>query len=125
MARGPIAAAMVGKTTGRTIEEGQVPMYVARFGSTKDEIFVTASEMHKELGDQEFDRIPTGVLGLFTYSERLAQGLRRLMAGNRKFPCAHISRDDLSALTGEAAEISGITYVMDVDRAEAQAILKA
>jgi len=125
MARGPIAAAMVGKTIGRAIEEGQVPVYVERFGSTKDEIFVTASALRKEMGDEEFDKIPTGALGLFTYYERLAQGLRQLMAGSRKFSCAHISRNDISALTKEAAEISGITYVMDVDRAAAEAILKA
>jgi len=125
MARGPIAAAMVGKTIGRAIEEGQVPVYVERFGATKDEIFVTASALRKEMGDKEFDKIPTGALGLFTYYERLAQGLRQLMAGSRKFSCAHISRNDISALTKEAAEISGITYVMDVDRAEAEAILKA
>jgi hypothetical protein len=125
MARGPIAAAMVGKTIGRAIEEGQVPVYVERFGSTKDEIFVTASALRKEMGDKEFDKIPTGALGLFTYYERLAQGLRQLMAGSRKFSCAHIDRNDISALTKEAAEISGITYVMDVDRAEAEAILKA
>jgi len=124
MARGPIAAAMVGKTIGRTIEEGQVPVYVERFGSTKDEIFVTAAALRKEMGDTEFDRIPTGALGLFTYYERLAQGLRQLMAGSRKFSCANISRDDLSALTKEAADISGITYVMDVDKKEVEAILK-
>jgi hypothetical protein len=125
MARGPIAAAMVGKTIGRTIEEGQIPVYIERFGSTKDEIFVTASELRKEMGDQEFDKIPTGALGLFTYYERLAQGLRQLMAGSRKFSCAHISRNDISALTREAADISGITYVMDVDKVEAEAILRA
>ena len=124
MARGPIAAAMVGKTIGRAIEEGQVPVYVERFGSTKDEIFVTASALRKEMGDAEFDRIPTGALGLFTYYERLAQGLRQLMAGSRKFSCANIGRDDLSALTKEAADISGITYVMDVDKREVEAILK-
>ena len=57
MARSPIAAAMVGKTIGRTIDEHQIPVYVERFGSTKDEIFVTAPELRKELGDAEFDRL--------------------------------------------------------------------
>ena len=32
-------------------------------------------------------------------------------------------RDDIAALTREAAEISGITHIMDVDRAEADEIL--
>lgn len=42
MARSPLAAAMVGKTIGKRINEGQIPMYVERFGSVVDEIFVTA-----------------------------------------------------------------------------------
>ncbi len=108
MARSPIAAAMVGKTIGRTIDEHQIPVYVERFGSTKDEIFVTAPELRKELGDDEFERLPTGAIGLYTYYERLAQGLRQLMCGARKFDLSHISRDDLAALTREAADVSGI-----------------
>ncbi len=109
MARSPIAAAMVGKTIGRTIDEHEIPVYVERFGSTKDEIFVTAPELRKELGDDEFERLPTGAIGLYTYYERLAQGLRQLMCGARKFDLSHISRDDLAALTREAADVSGIT----------------
>ena len=123
MARGPIAAAMVGKTIGRAIRDGEIPVYVERFGSTKDEIFVTASELRKELGNEAFEKVPTGALGLYTYYERLAQGLRQLMAGSRKFSCAHIARSDLASLTKEAADISGIPFVMDVDQAEAEAIL--
>jgi glutamate synthase domain-containing protein 2 len=125
MARSPIAAAMVGKTIGRAIEEGQLPVYVERFGQTKDEIFVTAAEVRKELGAAEFEKLPAGALGLYTYYERLAQGLRQLMAGSRKFACSYIAREDIAAITREAAEISGIQYVMDVDRAEAEAILRA
>jgi glutamate synthase domain-containing protein 2 len=125
MARGPIAAAMVGKTLGRAIEEGQIPVYVERFGETKDEIFVTASVLRKELGDAEFEKLPAGAIGLYTYYERLAQGLRQLMAGSRKFALDFIARDDIAALTREAAEVSGIRYVMDVDAAEVDEILKA
>jgi hypothetical protein len=60
MARSPIAAAMVSKTIGRTIDEHEIPVYVERFGNTKDEIFVTAAELRKELGNEEFERLPTG-----------------------------------------------------------------
>jgi glutamate synthase domain-containing protein 2 len=123
MARAPIAAAMVGKTIGRAIEENQLPVYVERFGSTKDEIFVTATHLRKELGDEAFDALPAGALGLYTYYERLGQGLRQLMAGSRKFTVAHISRGDIAALTPEANRISGISYVMDVDKEEARRIL--
>jgi glutamate synthase domain-containing protein 2 len=125
MARGPIAAAMVGKTIGKTIEERQLPVYVERFGDTVDEIFVTAAELRKELGDDEFEKLPPGAIGLYTYYERLAQGLRQLMCGSRKFALEYVSRDDLAALTPEAAAISGIPYVMDVDKEEVEAILDA
>ncbi|MCK4293816.1 MAG: FMN-binding glutamate synthase family protein [Planctomycetes bacterium] len=123
MARAPIAAAMVGKTIGRTIDERQIPVYIERFGSSKDEIFVTSGMLRKELGDKEFEKLPTGALGLYTYYERLAQGLRQLMAGSRKFALEHIARDDIAALTQEAKEISGIQYVMDVDQGKVERIL--
>ncbi len=123
MARAPIAAAMVGKTIGRTIEDNQVPVYIERFGNSKDEIFVTAGELRKELGDKEFEKLPTGALGLYTYYERLAQGLRQIMAGSRKFALEHIARGDLAALTREAAQVSGITYITDVDKEEVETIL--
>jgi len=123
MARGPIAAAMVGKTIGRTIDDKQVPVYIERFGNSKDEIFVTAPSLRKELGDKAFDKLPTGALGLYTYYERLNQGLSQIMAGSRKFSMNHITRGDIAALTPEAAKISGIDYIMDLDRGEAMSIL--
>jgi glutamate synthase domain-containing protein 2 len=123
MARAPIAAAMVGKTIGRTIDEHQIPVYIERFGNSKDEIFVTASALRQELGNEEFERLPTGALGLYTYYERLAQGLRQLMAGSRKFSLEHISRDDIAALTHDAQQVSGIQYIMDADQAEVERIL--
>ena len=122
-ARGPIASAMVGKTIGRTIDAHQVPVYVERFGDSKDEIFVTAASLRQELGDEEFEKVPTGALGLYTYYERVAQGLRQLMAGSRKFSLEHMTRDDLAALTHEAEEISGIKYILDVDKEQALEIL--
>jgi len=123
MARGPIASAMVGKTIGKRIEENQVPVYVERFGTSIEEIFVTACALEEEIGGDAFVKLPTGALGLYTYYERLAQGLRQLMAGSRKFTLNHITRDDIAALTQDAARISGINYVMDVDHDEVEAIL--
>lgn len=123
MARAPIAAAMVGKTIGYAIAEDELPVYVERFGNTKDEIFVTASMLRQELGNDEFEKLPPGALGLYTYYERLAQGLRQLMAGSRKFTLDHITRDDIACLTKESADMTGIRYVMDVDKEEVKSIL--
>jgi len=122
MARAPLAAAMVGKTIGKTINEGMVPVYIERFGNTPEEIFVTAPALKRKLGS-DFDKLPTGGMGLYTYMERLNQGLRQIMAGCRKFALEYITRDDIASLTREASEISGIQYIMECDKKEAQKIL--
>jgi glutamate synthase domain-containing protein 2 len=123
-ARSPLAAAMVGKNIGRRIEENNLPLYVERFGTTVSEVFVTAPELQEKYKDR-FAKIPTGAIGIYTYYQRVAQGLRQLMCGARKFSLEHISRDDIAALTPRAAEISGIPLVNDVDREEVEQILKA
>lgn len=122
MARAPIAAAMVGKTVGQRILEGDLPIYYKRFGTKLEEVFVKAAELRDRFG-KKFKDLPPGAIGLFTYYERLAQGLRQLMCGNRKFGLEHITRDDIAALTKEAADISGIAYCMDVDEKEVDDIL--
>ena len=123
MARSPIAAAMVGKTIGTAIKSNMLPVYVERFGSSIDEIFVTAHELRQKIGNDEFEKLPTGAIGLYTYYERLAQGLRQLMCGSRKFTMDYVSRNDIVSLTKDAAEMSGIPFVMDVDKAEVDQIL--
>ena len=123
MARSPLAAAMVGKTIGKRIQEGQIPVYVERFGTSVDEIFVTAPDLRHRFG-KKFDEIPAGALGVYSYFTRLSQGVRQLMAGERKFNLGYISRDDIAALTRDAADISGITFITDVDKEEVEKILK-
>jgi len=124
MARAPLAAAMVGKTIGKRMAERQVPVYIERFGTTPEEVFITAPALKEKFGS-DFERIPTGALGFYTYMERLAQGLRQIMAGSRKFALEYITRDDIAALTEEAAKISGICYVTEADKEEAYKILDA
>jgi glutamate synthase domain-containing protein 2 len=119
MARSPVAAAMVGKTIGNRINDNQIPVYVERFGNSVDEIFVTAPELRRIFKDR-FKDIPPGAMGVYTYFHRLDQGLRQLMAGERKFSLEYISRDDIAALTKEAADISGIPFITDVDKEEVE-----
>ena len=123
-ARSPLAAAMVAKNIGRLVEENSLPVYIERFGTTVEEIFVTAPELEDRYKDR-FRKIPVGAIGIYTYYQRVAQGLRQLMCGARKFALEYISRDDIAALTPRAAEISGIPLVSDVDKEEAEQILKA
>ncbi len=124
MARAPLAAAMVGKTIGKKIDEEQVPVYIERFGVAKHEIFVTAPELEEKYGDR-FKDIPTGAIGLYTYYHRLAQGMRQLMCGSRKFALKHLTRDDIACITKEASEMTKITYIMDVDKEEVEKILES
>jgi len=123
MARAPLAAAMVAKTIGRGIESQDLPIYIERFGTTVDEVFVTAPELRQTLGDR-FKELPVGAMGVYTYYQRLAQGLRQLMAGARKFGLDYITRDDIACLTREASRITGIPHVSDVDADDARAILE-
>jgi len=122
MARAPLAAVMVGKTIGEAIESGQLPVYLERFGRTREAVFVTAEELRREYG-RDYEKIPTSAIGLYTYYERLAQGLRQLMCGARKFALEHITRNDIAALTPEAAKISHIPLVSDLDAEEVEKIL--
>jgi hypothetical protein len=117
-ARSPLAAAMVGKNIGKAIEAQNLPIYIQRFGMGVDEIFITSHELRQKLGDR-FHKLPVGAIGVYTYNERLAQGMRQFLAGARKFALKHVARNDIAAITPEAAKISGIPYVMDIDKAEA------
>jgi len=121
-ARGPLAAAMVAKNIGKAIEGQSLPIYIERFGTTVDEVFVSSTELREKYGDR-FNKLPTGAIGFYTYYQRVAQGLRQLMAGARKFGCKYIDRTDIAALTPDAARISGIPLVTDVDKEEAAEIL--
>jgi hypothetical protein len=123
MARAPITAAMVAKNVGQRVRERDLPVYYGRFGSSLEEIFVEAPSLKNRLG-KRYDDLPPGAMGIYTYYQRLTQGLRQLMCGARKFGLRHLSRDDIVALTPEAARMSGITYVMDADKDEVKKILQ-
>jgi len=47
------------------------------------------------------------------------------MAGSRRFRIGVMSRNDLMSLTEECAKITGIPYIMDAYRAEAEAVLNS
>ncbi|MHB1419889.1 MAG: FMN-binding glutamate synthase family protein [Bacillota bacterium] len=122
MARAPLAAAMVGKNVGERIKEGKVPAEYKKYGETLDQVFTLTSELREKLG-ADFDRLPVGAIGVYTYFERLSQGLRQFMCGARKFSLDYITRDDITALTREAADVANIKYIMDVDEEEVNGIL--
>jgi hypothetical protein len=79
----------------------------------------------KEKYESDFEKIPLGAIGIYTFCQKFKVGLQQLMAGSRNFKLSTISRYDLMALTEDAAKISGIPYVMDAYRDDAEKILNS
>ena len=113
---------MVGKHIGTWLKDGKLPRTVSQFGSTVEEIFVTYETLKARFGS-EVDELPLGAIGWYTYVDKLKVGLQQLMAGSRNFALSTISRNDIVSLTREMEDVSGIPYVMDAYRAEAEAIM--
>ena len=110
LGRAAMAAASVGRQVGEALRGGSVPQEYARFGSTVEEVFADFRLLAAEYGE-EMASIPTGALGVFSYLERVATGLRQLMALNRKFALRHVEREDIVPLTEQAARATGLaTY---------------
>jgi glutamate synthase domain-containing protein 2 len=100
----------------------KLPNTVSQFGQTPEEIFVTYSTLKGKYGDRIED-MPFGAIGVYTFVDKLRTGLTQFMAGARDFRLDTVQRHDIVSLTEEASEISGIKYVMDAYREEADAIL--
>lgn len=122
MGRALMIPGMVGKNIGEWIKNKDLPKTVSRYGTTIEEIFVSYEELKSKFG-KEVNNIPTGAIGIYTFSQKFKTGLQQLMAGTRNFNLSLVGRKDLMALTEEAAKISGLPYVMDAYRAEAEKIL--
>jgi glutamate synthase domain-containing protein 2 len=122
MGRALMIPGMVGKNIGQWIKDGNLPKTVSKYGNTPEEIFVTYNTLKDKYG-KEIENMPLGAVGVYTFCEKIKIGLQQFMAGSRNFRLSRISRKDIMALTEEAAKISGIPYVMDAYREEAERIL--
>lgn len=121
LGRALMTAAMVGKTNGKLTAEKMdlegKPVEEGIIG-----LFAVAAFLKEKFGD-DFMKLPAGAIGVYSYVDRLKQGLQQLMAGARKFALPYIDRNDIVSLTRDAADISGIPYVMECDQKEIDAIL--
>ncbi|MGQ9630517.1 MAG: FMN-binding glutamate synthase family protein [bacterium] len=123
MGRALMIPGMVGKNIGIWLNNGDLPKTVSKYGSSVEEIFVTYEELKEKYG-KEIKNIPLGAMGIYTFCQKMRVGLQQLMAGSRNFRLSTISRKDLMALTEEASKVSGIPYVMEAYREEAEKILE-
>jgi len=123
MGRALMIPGMVGKNIAQWLKEDKLPKSVSRFGSTAEEVFVNYEEVKEMVGSDEIASIPLGAIGLYSFSDKLRVGLQQLMAGTRNFSVPSITRDDLISLTDECTKVTGIPYLMDANRQEAEEIL--
>jgi len=122
MGRALMIPGFVGKNIDIWMKEQNLPKSVSEFGGSKEEIFVSYETLKAKYG-ADIENIPLGAIALYTFSDKLKVGLQQFMSGSRKFDLASITRNDVFALTEEASKVSGITYVMDVQRDEAMRII--
>ncbi len=121
MGRAVMSAAMVGRTYGDLAKE-KVHKDIQKYQDIILQTFSCALKLKEKYGE-DFEKIPPGAIGLYNYFDRLSAGIKQFLAGGRKSSLEYIKREDLIALTREAAEISGIPYVMDADLEKVEKIL--
>jgi len=100
----------------------ELPTPVKKYGQTPEEIFVTYSTLKEKYG-KRMEKMPLGAVAIYTFVDKLRTGLTQFMAGARSFRLDTLNRSDVVALTEDAAKISGIQYVMDAFKEEAERIL--
>jgi len=123
MGRALMIPGMVGKNIAQWLKDGKLPNTVSQFGSTVEEIFVNYEDVKNMVGKDEIKNIPLGAIGIYSYAEKIKVGLQQLMAGARCFSVPAITRRELMSLTEECAKVTGIPYLMDAYREEAERIL--
>ena len=125
MDRALMIPGMVGKNIGLWLKDGgeALPRTVSDYGHTVEEIFVWYEDLVAKYGKDTVKSLPLGAVAFYTLADKLKVGLQQLMAGSRNFRVSTISRRDLMALTPEAAQVSGIPYIMDACREEAENII--
>ena len=116
---------VVGRNVGHWMNNGGLPKTVSQYGENLEEIFVCWQQVARIVGREEMPKIPLGAVGIYSYVQKLAAGVERLMAGVRSFSFSAVRRSALVSLTHECAEVTGVPYVMDACRSEAEAILDA
>ena len=124
MGRALMIPGFVGNNIQNWLNNGQLPKTVGQYGDTPEQIFVNYSTLQMKYGDR-MKELPLGAVAMHAFINKLEVGLTQLMAGARSFRLDTLRRSDVVALTEEAAKVSGITYVMDAYREDAERIIDA
>ena len=104
LCRASMAAAMSGKKIGDMIKAGNVPAMYSKYGSTVEEIFTDLADLRYIYGKEAND-FPTGAIGVFSYLNKMAFGVKHFAALNRKFDIDFLDSSDLIPLTKDARDL--------------------
>jgi hypothetical protein len=113
LCRASMAAAMTGKKIGDEIKAGNVPERFKSYGSTVQEIFCDLPDLRAIYGTRA-NQFSTGAIGVFSYLNKIAFGLRHFAALNRKFNLNLLDKTDLIPLTSEARALMANQWFMPV-----------
>ncbi len=102
--RASMAAAIIGNKIGEMIKKDTIPEAYKGYGSTIPEIFTDLADLRYLYG-KEADNFPTGAIGVFSYLNKLAFGLKHLAALNRKFDIELVDSSDVIPLTPMARDL--------------------
>lgn len=111
LCRAAMAAAMTSKKIGEQIRSGKVPKRFQSYGSNIEEIFLDLPDLRALYGTRA-NTFPTGAIGVFSYLNKIAFGLRHFATLNRKFNISLLNKSDLIPLTGEARALMSNTWFM-------------
>jgi len=102
--RASMAAAMSGKKVGEMINEGNIPKIFSSYGSTVEEIFGDLADLRALYGKQANNFSP-GAIGVYSYLNKIAFGVKHFAALNRKFDISYLNKTDLIPLTRDAKDL--------------------
>ncbi len=102
--RAAMAAAMSAKQIGSMIKKGQVPKLFQGYGDTIESVFADLPDLRAIYGTKANDFSP-GAIGVFSYLNKIAFGVRHFAALNRKFDVNLLDRRDLIPLTYTARDL--------------------
>lgn len=102
--RAAMAAAMSGKNIGNSIIKGNIPESLKQYGNTVQEIFADIPDLCSLYG-KEARNFPTGAIGVFSYLNKIAFGLKHFCALNRIFQIDMLDKRCLIPLTRDIKDL--------------------
>src|SRR5665648_119192 len=102
--RAAMAAAMSGKKVGEMIKVGNVPKLFKQYGDTIEDIYGDLADLRALYGT-EANSFSPGAIGVFSYLNKIAFGLRHFAALNRKFDISYLNKTDLIPLSRNAKDL--------------------